>query len=229
LDLLNKSNLIDNNNLTVALAQIDFIQTNANPETKDLPLNPERFITRPELSELLARLAVRKYKKSDGYEISKGIELLIQQFSKSFPSLDCHIWRVSRLWNEECDIVLKKYRPLLEILYKKYSGKETLPGNKKFVWRDEFFELVTASGLVDENFGVREMSIIFNQSMMTNIEELDYERHLNMFFDEFIEAISRVADRVLAKSPYEVILFRKQIFHQKYWSLYLFKRKLKIY
>ena len=32
-------------------------------------------------------------------------------------------------------------------------------------------------------------------SMMTQVDELDSDRHMNMTFSEFIEAIARVADQ----------------------------------
>ena len=44
---------------------------------------------------------------------------------------DCHHWRSTYLWNEECDIVLKKHRSLLKALYAKYSGRHTQPGKSK--------------------------------------------------------------------------------------------------
>jgi len=48
-----------------------------------------------------------------------------------------------------------------------HSGKETLPGQPKFMSMGEFINLVTLSEVVDDNFGAREIGIIFNQGMMT--------------------------------------------------------------
>lgn len=46
-------------------------------------------------------------------------------FIKKF---DCHEWRKTRLWNEECDIVFRFYMPALKAIYDKFSGKFTKPG-----------------------------------------------------------------------------------------------------
>ena len=61
---------------------------------------------------------------------------------------------------------------------------------------DEFVEMVTTSGVVDDSFGSREIGPLFNLSMMTQKNELDFDRHLNMTMPEFIEAIGRVADKL---------------------------------
>lgn len=61
---------------------------------------------------------------------------------------------------------------------------------------DEFVDMVTTSGVVDDTFGSREIGPLFNLSMMTQKNELDFERHINMTIPEFIEAIGRVADKL---------------------------------
>jgi len=206
LDILNKCELIDLTNLKISDVSIEFIATNtASPGEKKTDLNPDRFITRPEFLELIVRMALRKYKKVEGVSPVQAVELFVDQIVKYFEPFDCHIWRSTYLWNEGCDLVLKKYFPAIKLLFAKYSGRYTLPGNPKFVSLDEFIELIVASNFVDDKFGNREISILFNLSMMTSVEELDKERHLNMMKDEFIEALSRIAFRVNAKSPYEVI------------------------
>ena len=40
---------------------------------------------------------------------------------------------------------------------------------------------------------------------MTQIDEIEKDRHLKMNIDEFIEAISRVADKLKINSPYSVL------------------------
>ena len=62
---------------------------------------------------------------------------------------------------------------------------------------NEFIDLVTQSGVIDDNFGAREIGVLFNLSMMTQVDEIHKERHFQMHFIEFIEALSRVADRVV--------------------------------
>lgn len=39
------------------------------------------------------------------------------------------------------------------------------------------------------------MSIPFNLSMMTNVKELETDKHINMTFIEFLEAIARISEK----------------------------------
>lgn len=71
-----------------------------------------------------------------------------------------------------------------------------MPGSPKFMSLDEFIDLITLAGVVDENFGSREIGPMFNLSMMTQKNELDFDRHINMTMPEFIEAIGRIADKL---------------------------------
>ena len=61
---------------------------------------------------------------------------------------------------------------------------------------DEFVEMVNTSGIVDDTFGSREINPLFNLSMMTQKNELDFDKHFNMTLTEFIEALGRVADKL---------------------------------
>ena len=81
-------------------------------------------------------------------------------------------------------------------LYAKYSGKLALPGSQRFMSLEEFVQMVSEAGVVDDNFGTREIGPMFNLAMMTQKNELDYDRHFNMTMPEFIEAIARVADKL---------------------------------
>ena len=61
----------------------------------------------------------------------------------------------------------------------------------------EFIDLVTSTQVIDDNFGVREINTIFRVSINTQVDEIRSERHTRMMFLEFVEAIARVADRVV--------------------------------
>ncbi len=67
---------------------------------------------------------------------------------------------------------------------------------------NEFIELVTATSVVNDNFGAREIGVLFNLSMMTQIDEIMKGRHIKMNFIEFLEAIARVAERVITPTMY---------------------------
>jgi hypothetical protein len=68
---------------------------------------------------------------------------------------------------------------------------------------DEFVQMVTDGQVVDEHFGTREIGILFNLAMYTQVDEIDEERHTKMHLDEFIDALGRVADRLAVASPYD--------------------------
>lgn len=63
--------------------------------------------------------------------------------------------------------MLKKNLSTLKDIYKRYSGREALPSDPKFMSLNEFVDLINISGVVDETFGAREIGVIFNISMMT--------------------------------------------------------------
>jgi len=80
---------------------------------------------------------------------------------------DCHKFRKERLWNEECDVTFNRFYKIVQALYTRFSGKYAMPGSPKFMSLDEFIDLVTIAGIVDETFGSREIGPIYNLSMMT--------------------------------------------------------------
>ncbi len=76
---------------------------------------------------------------------------------------------------------------------------------------DEFTDMIADIGLVDDSFGAREISALYNLSIMTQVNEIDKERHLKMFFDEFIDGLGRIAFKTCISSPYEKVksIFKK--------------------
>lgn len=57
---------------------------------------------------------------------------------------------------------------------------------------DEFTNLVM--NIVDKDYPVREIPLYFNLSMRLQVNEIDFEKHNNMLFPEFLEAFCRVVD-----------------------------------
>jgi arginyl-tRNA synthetase len=96
--------------------------------------------------------------------VVKVFEENVLPYFRKFNSSD---FRWQRLWNEPCDIVLKKNLKTLKEIYAKHSGRESVPGEPKHMCMNEFIDLVTMSGVIDDNFGAREISVLFNLSMMT--------------------------------------------------------------
>jgi len=176
---------------------LEFVSTNAGPKNNN-PRNPERSLVRFQMMEIFTRIAFTKYFKTK--EVSSQLEAVeklfntyIIPFGKEF---DCHSWRKEKLWNEKCDHVYKRYLGALKMIYSKYSGRYAMPSAPTYMSFDEFLDLVCEAGIVDETFGQREIGICFNLSMMTQKDEIDKDKHLNMVMTEFIEAIGRVADKI---------------------------------
>ncbi len=59
---------------------------------------------------------------------------------------------------------------------------------------EEFMGILTAAGLVTDEFPERDAMAAFAQSMMTQVDEFDNDRHMKMQKVEFYEAIARAAE-----------------------------------
>ena len=59
----------------------------------------------------------------------------------------------------------------------------------------EFENFILAVPLVNDIFMQRDASVCFSLAMMTQVNDIDYERHIQGQFIEFLEAFCRAADR----------------------------------
>ena len=80
------------------------------------------------------------------------------------------------------------------MIFKKYSGKLTLPGKKKFMSLEEFRSLCNDAGLVGEKFATREIDVCFSSAKMSEVDEIYNKKHMEMSFVEMLEAVSRAID-----------------------------------
>jgi hypothetical protein len=62
---------------------------------------------------------------------------------------------------------MKAYQKLWAKFYTMYSGRHCLPGQKAMMMADEFETFVIDSGLINDGLAAREISLIFNLSMLT--------------------------------------------------------------
>jgi len=203
--IYNCAGLLDSKNVKLSDVDLEFISTKAGNQFKTRQ-NPDRQLIRFQFLEIFVRLSIDKHYKSKAVEsydeaLFKVFEENVLPYFRKFNSND---FRWQRLWNEPCDIVLKKNLKTLKEIYAKHSGRESVPGEPKFMSMNEFIDLVTQSGVIDDNFGAREIGVLFNLSMMTQIDEINRELHFQMHFIEFIEAMSRVADRVVNPNANQV-------------------------
>ena len=58
---------------------------------------------------------------------------------------------------------------------------------------EEFTNLMNL--FIENDFPVREMPILFIFSMRLQVSEINSDRHYNMLFPEFLEALCRVIDK----------------------------------
>lgn len=96
------------------------------------------------------------------------------------------------------DVVFTRLQNGLDQVYKKYSGKYSTPARQIFTMSlDEWYDLLFKCELIGEVFLNKDVGPAFAMSMITNKFELDGDRHLNMSFVEFLEAIARVSDKYM--------------------------------
>lgn len=71
--------------------------------------------------------------------------------------------------------------------------------------------------LVENNCPVRDIPLIFNQSIKIQANEIDFDRHLCINFPEFIESLSRVIDRSISKET--KLVEKLELFKEKIHKL----------
>jgi len=77
-------------------------------------------------------------------------------------------WRFENTLTECVDIIIKGYRKHLKWIFDKFSGKHSGPGTtSKNMELDEFTDFVNLSGMINDCFAAREISLLFNLSMLT--------------------------------------------------------------
>lgn len=187
---------IVDNNLTLTAIDLEFITTISG--IKGGKLNPNRDLIRYQFLEIWVRLAIHKYFKTNIWKtrleaITKFFNEDLGNYLKKFKSYE---WREQRYFCEDVEYILKEYMEELEELFKMYSGKYTMPSKPKFVSLEEFTDMITRSGVCKLNIANKDIGKFFNLSLQTEPDELENEKHMQMFNLEFYEAIARIADKV---------------------------------
>jgi len=60
----------------------------------------------------------------------------------------------------------------------------------KFTSMDEFIVMISDTGVLkNDTIGIGDLGSLFNISMMTQVDELNFQRHMEMSLIEFIEAL----------------------------------------
>jgi len=194
-DFCNISGMVDGT--LFKLADLDLnLKAAGYSDEKSNPLNPPNALVRFKVMEMLVRIAKDKYIRNKitqdaGEAVQK---LLTENVGPMIAKFNHMVWRQERYLCEEVDLVYKAYKPVLDTVFGRFSGRYTKPGYKKFMSLEEFTDFCNTAGLINDSFAARETSTCFNIAMMTQVDEIHKRRHLEMGFVEFLEALARGAD-----------------------------------
>ena len=158
--------------------------------------NKKNTLNRFQFIDALVQLALTKFVKTgkctSAYDaVSKLLEENI------LPNSDMVVqrnFRLQRMYVESVDVALKRNIGVIEALYKKYSGRENLPGEKpKTVSSGEWAMLCADANLVDDGFIDRHIRVIYVRSIATAVDELHDKSFRSMNFCEFVHGICWIA------------------------------------
>ena len=154
-------------------------------------------IVRHQFMNLLVKISMDKYMnilretKSPINAVKMCFEKHLDYGIKNF---EYNSWRKERYYNEYVDNFIKAFLPILDGLYLSFEEKKGPNKNDLLMTGDEFNNLVQNFININE-FLIREIPFIFNQAINLQINEIYTDKHINMYFPEFIEALCRVVDR----------------------------------
>lgn len=188
--------------MKLADVDLEVISTNAGRSSKR---NPANYLVRHNIMEVFTRMASTKYvKNGDSANYSEAMDKLLGDYLIPYmEKFDTHKWRTKNLWTLELDLAFKHGLEPLKKVYKEYIGKFALPGAPRYMSLQEFQELINTADIYTENFGSLLVPVQYNLAMMTRVDEVEDDKHLNMTFTEFIEAIARVAENLEIPHPIE--------------------------
>jgi hypothetical protein len=91
--------------------------------------------------------------------------------------------------------VIKAHMPIFTNLYKKGCTKMK-PGDKPFMTVEDFETIFLDGGLMSDSFASRDILIAFNTAMMTQVNEIEKDKHLKALLVEFLEAFGRACEKL---------------------------------
>ncbi|KAL4479127.1 hypothetical protein ABPG72_008957 [Tetrahymena utriculariae] len=198
-----KAQIIDNNLLFIRDIDFNFISASNIALKAKTYRNPDKALIRNEFLEVMGRIALDKYIRN---EKAKANAEAMKMFFYEEGLLN-HLyefdspqeWRKTRYWNQECDEKLKAYLPFLKTLYNNFAdsrkNEKRYFTTTKSMSLQEFKDMVYKFDLLDDLLVERDIIISFNLAMMTQVDELNNDRHFQMQFVEFLEALSRLAEK----------------------------------
>jgi hypothetical protein len=150
-------------------------------------------VVRHEFLELQIRLAFDKFLRN-GASKSEAEALSVFFTSNVFMNVLPNEWRVNRLFNEECDLVLTANKELLNAVYESSKGKVSKNSEKRGLCEEDFMFVMQEHGFFNERFTSRYGHICFHLALTTRVDEISSNVFMLANFFEFIEAFCRVCD-----------------------------------
>ena len=193
------SGLIDNKYLiNDFLVKVTEVKANAidKLERKKNPNIPDNII-RHQFLMLLVKIAKDKYFRNRQIEkLSAAVEYAFEHNYQSYLNMfDNNKWRIERYYLEEIDNIIRAHMPIFDAVFFSYAPQQII-GRKDSYWLtlDNFSNL--CNHLIDKDFPVKEIPVIFNLSIRLIKDEIHSDKQYNMIFPEFLEAICRFTDKL---------------------------------
>ena len=197
-DLLDSKYLINDVLVKVTEVKSNIVDKQEKKQNKNIPDN----IIRHQFLLLLVKIAKDKYFRTKQLpSVSESVEYAFEKhYIDYIKNFDNHKWRIERYYNEEVDNLLKSHIPIFDALFYTYAPQQIMSRKDSFWMQLENFTNL-CSVLMDTDFPVKEIPVIFNLSMRLQVNEIDSDKHYNMVLSEFLEAFSRFVDK-LSPIPY---------------------------
>ena len=199
-DLLDKNYLINDVLVKVTEVKSNAIDKQDRKKNQNIPDN----IIRHQFMMLLVKIAKDKYFRTK--QMPSIVDALDYSFEHHYDfylnQFDNHKWRKERYYNEEVDNILKAFIPVFDALFYSYAPQQIM-GRKDSFWLtlEGFTNL--CNSLMDSDFPVKELPVLFSLSLRLTTNEIDYDKQYNMVFPEFLEAICRFIDKLSPIPPGE--------------------------
>lgn len=189
-DLYSKKSVFDK---TFKLSDLDLNIRACTTSSTSTQYNNNFSVVRHEFLELQIRLGLDKYFRSG---LSKSEIEALQVFFNSnlFNELNPNNWRTTRLFTEECDLVLSGNKDLLNTIYESSKGKISKNSEKRGLCEEDFMFIMQENGFFNEKFTSRYGHICFHLALTTRVDELANGLFMLASFWEFVEAFCRVCD-----------------------------------
>ncbi|KAL4482818.1 hypothetical protein ABPG72_022378 [Tetrahymena utriculariae] len=213
--------IIDEKYLKKCSIAVIFDQTNQNEKINNN--TPSKQLARHNFLLAILRVAEIKYLQAGLVQDHKtALEMLFEKgLQQVCNQVQCeHLWRINNLWNQEVDLVLQYYKPLINYLFNKYSQKAQDNQLQLFIQQQQlyyqnanqnnatnnqqkFMCLNDFKAFVYEN--IKEFSFLslvdiqkcFNLSIQTQVDCINRYKHLYLNLLEFYEAVARIANLLI--------------------------------